>query len=582
MVTLLLCCLGVRAQGNVVFEEHFATEPTDPSAVGYYEFINNMPGDERTLENGALKITNDLGTLCKTERWQRAVKFRNLPLKEGIYRLDFKLKGSKTYNDGESDVNCKFSTLLMQGEDNADISLLDFAGNEQRLEGEDFNEDEYVSYSKKFIFASEQQQKEKYAALGKGELADKFFLTLSVYNPGTFFLKDVVLSETNAVQSIEFGVAAIKVNFGSNTNIADLAKADEKGMVCFTDLSYATILIDGEPAEVEAIEYHSDGCLYIFATEDFEMDEESEVVVSFTNPEDENQIKFNSSIESAASMFNFTAENATYDEALDDVLSYLWLAPALKSSYPAKNSFAIDPQLGEFTFTFDRPVQTAIAQAVLNCDGVEQNLIVKEGQEALSETVVFVRNDNGLLAKRNTISLTNIKSKQGKYLTGGYVVNFEAGKPKVAKEIYTPVQIIDFSNDNVNTIPVGWTLVNDYVDAEHPGEVRPSGSSQTGGGPRLIFPGSFYVRTGTANAISTATYGDLEGNAVKLLFAAFQSFSVLRADVLEIANLSHDFVQVTEDDLPCARDTVICYWQAAAEVCLFSCRRDRSYSLKKK
>ena len=524
MVTLLLCCLGVRAQGNVVFEEHFATEPTDPSAVGYYEFINNMPGDERTLENGALKITNDLGTLCKTERWQRAVKFRNLPLKEGIYRLDFKLKGSKTYNDGESDVNCKFSTLLMQGEDNADISLLDFAGNEQRLEGEDFNEDEYVSYSKKFIFASEQQQKEKYAEQGKGELADKYFLTLSVYNPGTFFLKDVVLSETNAVQSIEFGVAAIKVNFGSNTNIADLAKADEKGMVCFTDLSYATILIDGEPAEVEAIEYHSDGCLYIFATEDFEMDEESEVVVSFTNPEDENQIKFNSSIESAASMFNFTAENATYDEALDDVLSYLWLAPALKSSYPAKNSFAIDPQLGEFTFTFDRPVQTAIAQAVLNCDGAEVNLTVKPGQEALSETVIFVRNDNGVLGKRNTISLTNIKSKQGKFLTGGYVINFEAGKPNVAKEIITPIKQIDFNSDTDGTIPLGWTLYNDiHKNAETGDEectdVRKSGTSQDSG-PRLMgyglgdFNELFYVRCYQLR--TEAKYGDLENYTVTL------------------------------------------------------------------
>ena len=334
MVTLLLVCLGVRADEKLVFEQHFESMIEDPTAVGYFEFINNEEGDERTLEDGALKFFNDAGTLDKTYQWQRAVKFRNLPLKEGIYRLSFKLKGDKTYKDeNDNDVNCKFSALLLQGEDNADIDLKDFAGEEQRLKGEDLNPNEYVSYSRKIIFASEQQQKEAYT---KGELADKFFMSLSVYNPGTFYIKDVVLTETDAVETAEFGMSAIKIKFCGGTNIAAMASASPTGSVVFDDLSYASVTVNGAPAKIESIEYRSDGCLYIF-TDPMEslMTSTDAVSVSFTNPTDDKQIKFNGKIESEASIFNFENVGSTYAGALDTVFSYLWQAPTLVASNPS-------------------------------------------------------------------------------------------------------------------------------------------------------------------------------------------------------------------------------------------------------
>ena len=517
MVTLLFVCLGVRADENVVFEQHFESMIEDPTAVGYFEFINNEEGDDRTLEDGALKFINDAGTLNKTYQWRRAVKFRNLPLKEGIYRLSFKLKGDKTYKDeAEADVNCKFSALLLQGEDNADIDLKDFAGNEQRLEGEDFNPNEYVTYSRKIIFASEQQQKEAYT---KGELADKFFMSLSVYNPGTFYIKDVVLTETDAVETAEFGMSAIKIKFCGATNIAAMANASPTGSVVFDDLSYASVTVNGAPAKIESIEYRSDGCLYIF-TDPMEslMTSEDAVSVSFTNPTDEKQIKFVGKIESEASIFNFENVGSTYAGVLDTVFSYLWQAPTLVSSYPIDDSFAIDPQLGEFTFTFDRKVATAGIVAILDRGGIESNLILKEGQEDYAETVVFVRNDNGVLAKRNKITLSDVVSERGQAQEDPYVVNFEAGLPKVAQEIYTPTQTIDFTKDAVGSIPLGWTLVCDSVSVEDPGEIRNSGTTSwpTWGGSRLIIAESLYVRTNKANSVTTATFGNIEGYPVVL------------------------------------------------------------------
>ena len=517
MVTLLLCCLGVRAQGKVVFEEHFVAEPTDPSAVGFYEFINTEEGDTHSIENGVLSIFNSDGTLDESSWWRRAIKFRNLDLQEGkIYRLDFKLRGSNRYDDGtgkEGDARprCKASAQLLQGEDDYDIALMDFNASEQRASYEAFNESDYESYSSTFVFASEQLQKEKYAAKDKGELADKFFLSLSVFNPGMFDIKDVVLTETNAVQKAEYGEYAIKIDFGSNTNIAEMARADAKGLVFFgDDLGYASVKCGNEVMTIESIEYHSDGCLYIF-TED-EMEAEG-VVVTFTNPTDDKQIKFKGSVESPASIFDFEGQEATFNEALKGELSYLYQAPELVTSNPQDRAFAIDKALSEFSFTFDRKVSTARAKAVLDRGGEEMDLIAKEGQDEFAETIVFVRNDNGLLAANNKITLSSIFSEQEQEKTGGYSITFEAGKPQVAQEIYTPVQTIDFTNDAVNTIPLGWTLVNDMVNGE--GELRPSGSSQ-GSGPRLIKPESFYVRSNKADAVTTATFGDMDDYKVVL------------------------------------------------------------------
>ncbi len=522
MVTLLLVCLGVRADNDVVFEQHFESEQTAASTdVGFYEYINSMTGDTREVVDGALKIFNDPATLCQNERWQRAVKFRNLPLKEGnTYRLSFKLKGSKTYNDGETDVNCKLSSLLMQGEDNADISLFDFDGKEQRLEAEGFNPDEFVSYTKTIVFASEEKQKEEYAKQGKGELADKFFLTLSIYNPGTFFLKDVVLSKVGAVQSAEFGaMGAIKVDFGKNTNIAAMAAAAPKGLVMFDEsevANYATATVNGEDAEIEAVEYHSDGCLYIFLVDP--VDETDNVVINFTNPTDGKQIKYIGK-ETESSVFDIVDYEATYNAALDDVMSFLYLSPELISSYPANKAFSIDKNLSEFTFTFDHEVMTSKINAVLNRGGEEVPLVLKEGTPATAETVVFVRNDNGLLAKNNRIMVSNVLTEYTDYPVE-FVINFEAGKPKVAEEIITPIQTIGFADDAVNTIPNGWTLYLNYTSEDDKGEVRPSGSSY-GGGPRLFqyqtgdYLKAFYVRAESSKQ-TRAFYGDLEGYAVTL------------------------------------------------------------------
>ena len=519
MVTLLLCSLGARAAGKVVFKAQFDSQPTDPTAVGFYEFVNNEVGDTRDVADGILTIFNSDGTLDPDSWWRRAIKFRNLPLVEGkTYRLDFKLMGSNRYEDGvhEGDERprCQASAALMQGEDDADIALLDFNGNEQRFTFDRFNESAYESYSANFVFASEAMQKEKYAEKGKGELADKFFLTLNVFNPGTFYVKDLVLSEVGAVQSVKFGeMGAIKVDFGSNTNIAAMAEAEPKGLVMFGAdevAKYASATVNGAAAEIEAIEYHKDGCLYVFLVD--QVSGTDAVVVTFTNPTDEKQIKYVDK-ETEASTFDVVEFDAEYDAGLDGDMSFAYLPPELISSYPANKAFSIDVNLSEFSFTFDHDIVLSKVSATLDCDGTIVPLTLKTTGET-AETVVFVRNDNGLLAKNNTITITGAETvEEGKY-DEPYVITFEAGKPKVAEEIITPVQTINFTDAPNGSIPLGWTLYVNYVSDEDPGDVRASGSSH-GSGPRMLFANGFYVRA-EGSKQSRAVYGNMEGYAVTL------------------------------------------------------------------
>ena len=208
LVLLMTAATGAWADETpkVVFEEHFVSEPTDPTAVGFYEFINFEEGDDHEVDNGELSIFNSDGTLDINNWKRRAIKFRNLPLGEGkTYRLEFKLKGSTRFEDGINDGDdrpfCKASAQLLQGVEGHDISLLDSDGNEQRGEFENFDESNYKSYSMTFVFASEQKQKDTYALNNQGELAEKYYLSLSIFNPGFFYLKDVVLYEIPSAAS---------------------------------------------------------------------------------------------------------------------------------------------------------------------------------------------------------------------------------------------------------------------------------------------------------------------------------------------------------------------------------------------
>lgn len=103
----LTTAMAARAQ---VFTQGFEEEQSaDTTVVGWYQYINTLTGDVRELtsddaHSGSQSLHFFNSADVAGNNWQRAIKFRNLPIEENTaYRLSFYLKGSNTYTvDGKS------------------------------------------------------------------------------------------------------------------------------------------------------------------------------------------------------------------------------------------------------------------------------------------------------------------------------------------------------------------------------------------------------------------------------------------------------------------------------------------------
>lgn len=483
---MLACGVSLQAQTSVFHESFDAAQTKQPTDVAWYEFINQKEGDEFTINNeeafagtGCLEFFN---TIEEGNWWDRAVKFRNLPLQEGkSYRLTWRFKGTNTWSDGENTGKSKMNVALMQGGENADIPLLDANGNEFRYEVSYFNPESYEKYTKMFYFASAQLQKDTYAEKNpdKEPLADTFFATFNVFNPGAYYLDEVNLSES-PIAGVYYAGDVIKVDFGYATNIASMAKASPIGIVQMPQ-DCATVKLNGADAEVDCIELHSDGYLYIFLTDG--VDEGSQIEVAFKNPEDATyQIQYTGNMSPEGAAFDFAGETAEFQNGLDEIYSWAYTEPLMVGTTPADGSFGLDETISEVTFTFDKPVLTTNDNyEPLSCliNGNEQMEIVTEAGEEGTKTLTFKRaNGKSFTKGAYTITLSGITSTHLINTTGAFVTSFETGKIQIATETITPVARYDFTEDAASTIPNGWTVNNE-------GEIREGGSSQ-GSGPRLF------------------------------------------------------------------------------------------------
>ncbi|MCI7496140.1 MAG: hypothetical protein MSA80_01995, partial [Prevotella sp.] len=224
---MLSCGLVAQAQVPVsVFHESFeAAQTKQPTDVGYYEEINKEKGDDWSIAPGGavgncFNFFNSIDSLNPDKFWARAVKFRNLPLEAGkSYRLSFRFKGSNTYSNGETDVKARMKVGLMQGVENADISVLGAGDKDQYRFVSYFNPDKYETYNLMYYFADKANQDAKYekSCSGKEEYneanKDKYFATFNVFNPGDYYLDEVELVEAN-IAGIIYNGDVIRVDLG--------------------------------------------------------------------------------------------------------------------------------------------------------------------------------------------------------------------------------------------------------------------------------------------------------------------------------------------------------------------------------
>lgn len=545
---MLSCGLVAQAQVPVFHESFEAAQTKQPTDVGYYEEINKEEGDQWSIAAGGaigncFNFFNSTEVLNPDKSWRRAVKFRNLPLEAGkSYRLSFRFKGSNTYSNGETEVKAKMRVGLMQGVENADISILGAGDKDQYREVSYFNPNEYETYNLMYYFADKAKQdaeydkqcadKEVYAEANK----DKYFATFNVFNPGDYCLDEVELVEAN-IAGIIYNGDVIRVDLGYATNAKTLAGT--KGYYLLPN-DCVTVTVGGSEVVVESVEARSDGYLYIFLEK---AAGKGEVEVSFRNPA-EGGLQYAEGEAITGNVLDFTEKAELKDTFNKDgeISSWLYGEAQCVATTPLDGSFGLEG-VSEVTFTFDKEVcsgknDSNDGPVATLSDGTVLKL--KEGTPEYTKSLTFVCK-NGALAKGSyTVTLENVVTAQGTESQNA-MLTFEVGKVQVSETILTLIEGGDYKTqlEADGGIPTDWTLTL-QKEGEDPQE-HTGGSGARG----FLYSNSnvqsaFYLRDWDGKAVATRKFNLPAGEVEIRTFTAGWNttgsfkFSILDANGEEV------------------------------------------------
>ena len=548
---MLSCGLVAQAQVPVFHESFEAAQDKQPTDVGYYEEINKEEGDEWSIvPDGAVgncfNFFNSIDVLNPDNSWRRAVKFRNLPLEAGkSYRLSFRFKGSNTYSNGDTDVKARMKVGLMQGVENADISVLGAGDKDQYRFVSYFNPHAYETYNLMYYFADKANQDAKYdeSCSGKEEYneanKDKYFATFNVFNPGDYYLDEVELVEAN-IAGIIYNGDVIRVDLGYATNAKTLAGT--KGYYLLPN-DCVTVTVGGSEVVVESVEARSDGYLYIFLANEVE---EGEVEVQYENPA-EGGLQYAEGEAIQGGVLTFT-EKAEYDEKFNDegnISSWLYGEAQCVATTPLDGSFGLEG-ISEVTFTFDKEVCSGKNDVVNHgpvaklSDGTVLKL--KEGTPEFTNTLTFVSENGNFTKGSYAVTLSDVVTSKGTPNIQNEMLTFEVGKVQVSETVYTLEGSCTFPEANAGGIPEGWTVYSD-------GEERTSENTYGSGG--RVFDSKapqgkgIYTRANGQNLEEGALNGAVISPLVEIpagdteirsFLAHWSSSSNIQVDVLNSSN----------------------------------------------
>ena len=465
---MLSCGLVAQAQVPVFHESFEAAQTKQPTDVGYYEEINKEKGDQWSIAAGGaigncFNFFNSTDVLNPDNFWRRAVKFRNLPLEAGkSYRLSFRFKGSNTYSNGETEVKAKMKVGLMQGVENADISILGAGDKDQYREVSYFNPNEYETYNLMYYFADKANQDAKYdkSCSGKEEYneanKDKYFATFNVFNPGDYCLDEVELVEAN-IAGIIYNGDVIRVDLGYATNAKTLAGT--KGYYLLPN-DCVTVTVGGSEVVVESVEARSDGYLYIFLDKEAG---EGEVEVQFRNPA-EGGLQYAEGEAITGNVLNFTEKAELKDTFNEEgnISSWLYGEAQCVATTPLDGSFGLEG-ISEVTFTFDKEVCSGKNNEVNHgpvatlSDGTALKL--KEGTPEFTKTLTFVSENGNFTKGSYAVTLSDVVTSKGTKSQNA-MLTFEVGKVQVSETILTLIEGGDYKTqlEADGGIPTDWTL----------------------------------------------------------------------------------------------------------------------------
>jgi len=521
--TFLFICLFLasmtmsHAQNQVFYNGFENVQGTDTTAVGWFQFINNQTGDTRNSLYSSDQHTgknscwfyNDATT--EGSSWLRAIKFRNLPLKANTsYRLSFWLKGDSQYTlDGTKYTNSNVRATVMTGEENADVQLL--AADSTKFDYTstvpvDWQKCTYMFYYSGYDIQAKYFANHKSATSPDSVLKDKNFAAIYLYNPGDYFIDDVSMTESS-IAGITFNQDMIKVDFGYATNVATLAKTAKAGKLQLPN-NCAKVMLNGNEVSVSSVEVQSDGFLYIFLGGTYPESSDDNVVVSFTNPTDADELLYTSSLRpnSASAdktVVNINNETAEYDGNID-VTSVAYDPPTLVTAVPEDGSFDLPTTTNTFTLNFDKPVNLDKTSATLTGGSIKGESLTMTPSTGFAQSITLTRTGSGELATGEyTVNMTKII---GQYSYGDDIFNtvnltYNTGSNTANPNDTAYVAWKDsFNVKGDGYIPdQGWTMINSADNSTL------SAGTQPGSGPRIFKFGdggdviqALYIRCGYA------------------------------------------------------------------------------------
>ena len=303
----------------------------------------------------------------------------------------------------------------------------------------------------------------------------------------------------------EYDMDVIKLDFGFDTNSADLVKATGKPRLVYPE-GCATVKMNGEEMAILSVEAFADGRFFIF-TEDI-LDEDAEVEVSFTNPTDPAyHLIYTSGSGGDVANVNVIATNNSDVPNEDGAYAYIFETPVIVKAEPEDGSFNLPNSISEFKITFDKNVDCAALVVTL---GSEKLTVVPA--EGFAEEVILKRAGGELATGEYVLILDKVYAEEhfSEEMFGTYKVTLNIGKVEfdpndVPKEMLAET----FNECEKDNIPAGYFVKFGEED-------RPGGTS-AGSGPRMFdfaaggdFTKGLYFREGYVE------YGSMEGYALTL------------------------------------------------------------------
>ena len=360
---------------------------------------------------------------------------------------------------------------------------------------------------------------------------DVFFYRLSFRGAGsTYYIDDLSLVKS-MIGGVEYNDDVLRVDFGYQTNISELAKADEEGLLPVpVDIVSLKGLIGEEEEELEPIfvEYHDDGYLYIWLDES--CDNFDGLKVSFHNPDDPAyQLKYNGSLYPMANKTewvdagkivpDFEDEQAFFNPTIS-VMAKDLTAPQVTATLPDDGSFNLDPAKDEH-----RQVKVFFnKKPYMGNDGVTVSLTGPGIKGFTLEAGEYDSEENSLLFK---FPSDVPKTLNGDYkVIVAYVKSYSGGQSADPFEMelsYGPVSSDppvyymqgNFDEQNDNTMPLGF-ICTDATGTHQSGETGLQGSSLRHYPEGSDFFRCFYLGPRQGANFGEATYGEVNDYTLDL------------------------------------------------------------------